>query len=937
MTRRALIVATQTHRDPGLTDLPGAAADARELAAVLSDPEIGDYAVTTLLDRPTEEVRREIEGFFRSAGNDDQLLLHFSGHGKRAGPTNRLYLCTASTELAYLGATAIEADFVNDQMEQSPSRRILLLLDCCYSGSFAKGLRNRSGSDNAVTEFHGRGRYVITASTALQYAYEREVTSRRQDEPSLFTGAVLAGLRDARADRDGDGLISADELYDFVYDRVRAQTAAQTPTRANSQVEGRLIVAKSRPGSTSAEHTSPLPRQLLAATSADQWWMRRGAVAGLRELLHSSPAGEAAERALHRLTIDPVPEVADAARLALRRVGFDGSRPSTLGTVPLPVADPVQPVHRTVAGNADAVLGYDPEDPDSLNDLDSAPHVPKAVVVNPYFDWGTDRPPRVPWDLTVLYETHVKGMTAQHPAVSYEARGTFAGLAEPPVLAHLTALGVTSVLLMPVAMFTSPPELTTRGLSEYWGYRTIAPFAPHSAYSVTGDPVREFQAMVRTMHAAGLEVLVDLPLAYTGEDDHLGPTLSLRGIDNAAYYRLDPDDPRRYQDFTGAGNTISVRHPAVRQWVLDILRYWVQDMHVDGFRLPKAVALARDADEFDRLGGLLTAIVNDPVLQLAKVIVEPWDLGPYGTQTGHFPPTWRELNDDFRDCVRDLWRGRPGTAARFAARFLGSADLYQVTGRPPTVSVNYVTAHDGFTLADLVSYDRPYNEANLDDADPADERSWNCGTEGPTDDPAVRALRDRQRRNLLATLFLASGVPMLSHGDELGRTQAGNSNAYCQDNKLTWIDWDGADEQLRSFVAALATLRARHPLLRRRRYPTGLPVRRREEPLPDAAWFTATGTPIEDWEAVDTAAFMLYLDGFGNRDRGARGETQVDDSLLILFNPTSGEVAFTAPYPDADHHWSTVLSTATEPGGAQWTLHPWSLAVLAAPTAEPVG
>src|SRR5215467_8188021 len=493
-----------------------------------------------------------------------------------------------------------------------------------------------------------------------------------------------------------------------------------------------------------------------------------------------------------------------------------------------------------------AVYGYPFGHPDERNDADSAPHMPRSVVVNPYFDWRLDRPPRTPYHETVIYEAHVRGLTRLHPELPEELRGTYQGLAHPAVVRYLRQLGITAVELMPVHQFISDDVLADHGLANFWGYNTIGFFAPHNAYSASGSrgqQVPEFKSMVRALHEAGIEVILDVVYNHTAEGSHLGPTLSFRGIDNAAYYRLVDSDPRFYLDTTGTGNSLLVRHPHVLQMIMDSLRYWVIEMHVDGFRFDLAAALARQFHEVDRLSAFFDLVQQDPVVSQVKLIAEPWDVGEGGYQVGNFPPLWSEWNGKYRDTVRDLWRGEPATLPEFAFRFTGSSDLYADDGRRPVASVNFATCHDGFTLADLVSYNDKHNEANgeggRDGSD--DNRSWNCGIEGPTDDPEIQELRLRQQCNFLATLLLSQGVPMLLAGDELGRTQRGNNNAYCQDNEISWMHWPpgaageaapggaagepGTARVLLDFARRLITLRREHPVFRRRRYLRGRPLR----------------------------------------------------------------------------------------------------------------
>ncbi len=565
------------------------------------------------------------------------------------------------------------------------------------------------------------------------------------------------------------------------------------------------------------------------------------------------------------------------------------------------------------------VFGYEIGQSDQPNAADSAPSMPKCVVSNPYFDWGNDHAPRTPYHRSVLYEAHVRGMTRLHPAVPPGQRGTYAGLAHPAVVEHLLSLGVTAVELMPVHQFVGDGHLIDRGLSNYWGYNTISFFAPHNAYASAGqlgEQVPEFKSMVRALHAAGLEVILDVVYNHTAEGNHLGPTLSFRGIDNASYYRLtDPPDCSRYPDTTGTGNSLLMSSPHVLQLIMDSLRYWVLEMHVDGFRFDLAAALAREFHDVDRLSAFFDLVQQDPVVSQVKLIAEPWDLGDGGYQVGNFPPLWTEWNGKYRDAIRDFWRGQPGTLGEFASRLTGSADLYSSNNRRPVASVNFVTCHDGFTLADLVSYDRKHNEANGDgNRDGTDDnRSWNCGLEGPTDNPDVLALRTRQQRNLLATLLLSQGVPMLLGGDELGRTQDGNNNAYCQDNDLSWLHWPGAagenqgqtgtETSVLAVARQLLRLRGDHPVFRRRRFFTG-PA--------DIGWLTPAGTPMtdEDWAAGFAKSLTVFLNGDAISEPGPQGEQVTDDSFLLMFNASEHDVDFTIPPASYAQQWSLELNTA---------------------------
>jgi isoamylase len=565
-----------------------------------------------------------------------------------------------------------------------------------------------------------------------------------------------------------------------------------------------------------------------------------------------------------------------------------------------------------------AVFGYEFSAPQQRNDADSAGHVPTAVVVNPYFDWGNDRLPRTPYHETVIYEAHVRGLTMAHPRVPEELRGTYAGLSHPAVVEHLQRLGITAIELMPVHHFVSEHGLIEKGLSNYWGYNTLAFLAPHGGYAAggtEGQQVQEFKAMVRTLHAAGIEVILDVVYNHTAEGNHLGPTLSMRGLDNESYYRLVDDDQQYYLDYTGTGNSLNMRSPHTLQLVMDSLRYWVTEMHVDGFRFDLAATLAREFYDVDRLSAFFDIVQQDPVISQVKLIAEPWDVGPGGYQVGNFPPLWTEWNGRYRDTVRDFWRGEPGTLGEFASRLTGSSDLYQDDGRRPFASINFVTAHDGFTLHDLVSYNGKHNDANGEDnRDGSDDnRSWNCGVEGPADDAEVIELRAQQTRNLMATTVLSQGVPMLLYGDELGRSQQGNNNAYCQDNELTWVDWEAADKhtELLLFTRSLIAFRHAHPAFRRRRFFEGRPVRRGNE-LRDIAWFTPDGREMheQDWEVGFGRSVATYVNGEGV-DRDDRGEPVRDDSFVLFFNAYYEPLDFVAPPAEYGREWTVVLDTAT--------------------------
>ncbi|MFB1294166.1 glycogen debranching protein GlgX [Mycobacterium sp. pW049] len=578
----------------------------------------------------------------------------------------------------------------------------------------------------------------------------------------------------------------------------------------------------------------------------------------------------------------------------------------------------LDPYSKAIDGTFDwnqSLFSYNFGDPDSRNDDDSAASMPKSVVVNPYFDWGVDRPPSHEYADTVIYEAHVKGLTQTHPDIPDQIRGTYAAVAHPAIIEHLTSLGVNAIELMPVHHFANDSTLVEKGLSNYWGYNTIGFFAPDAKYSSNPNPggqVQEFKAMVRALHEAGIEVILDVVYNHTAEGNHMGPTLSMRGIDNAAYYHLVDDDKRYYMDYTGTGNSLNVSHPHALQLLMDSLRYWVTEMHVDGFRFDLASTLAREFYEVDRLATFFELVQQDPTVSQVKLIAEPWDVGPGGYQVGNFPPQWTEWNGKYRDTVRDFWRGEPATLDEFAYRLTGSADLYEHTARRPVASINFVIAHDGFTLRDLVSYNEKHNEANGEDNNDGEShnRSWNCGVEGPTDDPEILALRGQQERNFLTTLLLSQGVPMICHGDELGRTQGGNNNGYCQDNEITWIDWDNVDTELLEFTRKVSQLRADHPVFRRRRFFSGKPVGRRgQEGLPDIAWFTPDGAEMtgEDWGSGFAKSVGVFLNGHGIPDMDSRGQRVVDDSFLLCFNAHYEPIDFTLPPTEFGKKWQPVV------------------------------
>jgi len=581
----------------------------------------------------------------------------------------------------------------------------------------------------------------------------------------------------------------------------------------------------------------------------------------------------------------------------------------------------LDPYAKAVSGEIDwdeSLFPYHFGKPTKRNDLDSAPHAMLGVVINPYFDWQGDRPPRTAYSSSVIYEAHVKGLTMTHPDVPEEIRGTYAAIAHPAIIDHLRKLGVTAIELMPVHQFVHDKHLVDQGLRNYWGYNTIGFLAPHNAYSSSGDrgqQVQEFKSMVRELHAADIEVILDVVYNHTAEGNHMGPMLSFKGIDNEAYYRLMEDDPQYYRDYTGTGNSLNVLHPHSLQLIMDSLRYWVTEMHVDGFRFDLAAALAREFYDVDRLSTFFDLVHQDPVVSQVKLIAEPWDIGPGGYQVGNFPPQWTEWNGKYRDTVRDFWRGEGETLGEFASRLTGSADLYESSGRRPVASINFVTAHDGFTLRDLVSYNEKHNHANGENNSDGEShnRSYNLGEEGPTDNPVIQALRARQVRNFLATLLLSQGVPMIAHGDELGRTQRGNNNVYAHDSELSWVDWEHADGALTEFVGSLVRLRREHPTFRRTRFFDGRPVRRDEgDPVPDVVWFRPDGTAMapEDWESGFGRSIGVYLNGHGIQGRDARGEAIVDRSFLVYFSAHTEPVTVTLPSSDHGARWERLVDTS---------------------------
>jgi isoamylase len=557
--------------------------------------------------------------------------------------------------------------------------------------------------------------------------------------------------------------------------------------------------------------------------------------------------------------------------------------------------------------------------------VDSLGHTMTSVVINPFFDWAFDRAPLTPYHETVIYEAHVKGMTQIHPGIPEELRGTYAGLAHPVIIDHLKSLNVTALELMPVHQFLHDSRLLDLGLRNYWGYNTFGFFAPHNQYASSlqaGSAVAEFKTMVRSLHEAGIEVILDVVYNHTAEGNHLGPTINFRGIDNAAYYRLVDEDLRLYKDFTGTGNSLNARHPHVLQLIMDSLRYWVTEMHVDGFRFDLASTLARELHDVDRLSAFFDLVQQDPIVSQVKLIAEPWDVGEGGYQVGNFPGLWTEWNGKYRDTVRDYWRGEPATLGEFASRLTGSSDLYEATGRRPSASINFVTAHDGFTLNDLVSYNEKHNEANGEDNRDGEShnRSWNCGVEGPTDDPDIAELRCRQMRNFWATLMVSQGTPMITHGDEIGRTQYGNNNVYCQDSELSWMDWSLVDKNadLLSFARKATALRKNHPVFRRRRFFEGEPIRSGDE-VHDIAWLTPGGREMthEDWgKSFHHRCVAVFLNGAAITAPNARGERVVDDSFLLCFNAHDDYIEFVTPPNDYAREWTVELDTNHPAGDA---------------------
>jgi len=578
----------------------------------------------------------------------------------------------------------------------------------------------------------------------------------------------------------------------------------------------------------------------------------------------------------------------------------------------------IDPYAKGISGTIqwhDSVFGYEVGNDDtSFSELDSAPYTPKSVVVDSHFDWEDDQPLRIPYHETIIYESHVKGLTMLHPEVPENLRGTYAGIAHPAVIQHLKDLGITAIELMPVHHFVNDRILMEKGLSNYWGYNSIGFFAPDVRYSSSGSlgqQVNEFKTMVKALHQAGIEVILDVVYNHTGEGNHMGPTLSFRGIDNCSYYRL-AENGRFYMDYTGTGNTLNAMMPPVLRLIMDSLRYWILEMHVDGFRFDLASALARELHDVDRLGSFFDIIYQDPVVSQVKLIAEPWDIGEGGYQVGNFPAGWAEWNGKYRDCIRDYWRGEGSMLGEFALRITGSPDLYFDNNRSPMASINFVTAHDGFTLHDLVSYNEKHNEANGEDNQDGEShnRSWNCGAEGETDDPEVNALRNRQKRNLLTTLFLSQGVPMIVAGDELSRTQHGNNNAYCQDNEISWINWKNCDQELLEFTRKLIHFYKTHHVFSRRRWFKGLPIHGLG--VEDIAWFLPDGNEMseENWSHDHARSLGVYMNGRGIRTKGAKGEVMIDDNFYIIFNAHYEALEFRLPSERYGKQWIKVIDTS---------------------------
>ncbi len=688
------------------------------------------------------------------------------------------------------------------------------------------------------------------------------------------------------------------------------------------------------PKSAPAEPESAPPAEAAADIDAGQPDTSQPA-----DVPNVTPSADAAS-----VAADPVPdatvtaEVPDAASptAADSAASGVGPAPETIPDGTQPGTSPTDETSTETTPSSDAattelVSAGPAEDPaldendsaTTMPELDSLGHTMLSVVINPYFDWQHDRSPKRSYHKTVIYEAHVKGMTATHPGIPQALRGTYAGLSHPVIIDYLKDLGVTAIELMPVHQFMQDFVLRDQGLRNYWGYNTFGFFAPHLEYASNPDQpasaVTEFKAMVRAFHREGIEVILDVVYNHTAEGNHLGPTICFRGIDNAAYYRLVDGNRDMYMDYTGTGNSLNGRHPHTLQLIMDSLRYWVLEMHVDGFRFDLASTLARELHDVDRLSAFFDLVQQDPVVSQVKLIAEPWDIGEGGYQVGNFPPLWTEWNGKYRDTVRDYWRGEPATLGEFASRLTGSSDLYEATGRRPLASINFVIAHDGFTLRDLVSYNEKHNEANGEGNRDGEShnRSWNCGVEGPTDDPDILALRARQQRNILATLFLSQGTPMLAHGDEIGRTQHGNNNVYCQDSQLAWMDWSLAEKNadLLEFTRRVIALRTAHPVFRRRRFFVGKPIRWGDQAL-DIVWLTPAGKAMTaaDWDSGFGKSLAVFLNGDGIGSKDERGEKVVDDSFLVLFNAHYEPINFFMPPPYFALEWTGVLNTTSPTG-----------------------
>ena len=655
-------------------------------------------------------------------------------------------------------------------------------------------------------------------------------------------------------------------------------------------------------------------------------------------LIGDSPVDDELVETRHELTeVDGsvwhafLPGVQPGQRYGYRVHGpYDPSRGHRCNPAKL-LLDPYAKAIDGMIDGDESLYSYRFADHSAFNGDDSLGHTMLSVVVNPYFDWGHDRPPQHEYHESIIYEMHVKGLTMTHPGIPDEIRGTYAAVGHPVIIEHLKHLGVTAVELLPVHQFVNDPHLVEKGLSNYWGYNTIGFLAPHNAYASTGSrgqQTTEFKAMVKALHDADIEVILDVVYNHTAEGNQMGPTIAFRGLDNAMYYRLVDADKRHYYDTTGTGNSLLMRSPHVLQLIMDSLRYWVQEMHVDGFRFDLAATLARQFHEVDKLSAFFDIIQQDPVISQVKLIAEPWDLGDGGYQVGNFPPLWTEWNGKYRDTVRDYWRGESAKLGEFASRLTGSSDLYNHSDRRPTASINFVIAHDGFTLRDLVSYNSKHNEANGEDGKDGEShnRSWNCGAEGPTDDERINELRLRQQRNFLTTLMLSQGVPMLAHGDEMGRTQRGNNNVYAQDNEIAWMDWDlDADQKdLLEFTSALIDLRRRHHVFRRRRFFAGDAAHGGRSELGDIEWLKPDGTAMDegDWHSGFARSLMVFLNGDAIPETDQMGRRIADDHFLLLFNAHSDAVSFSLPAKEFGSNWQIRLDTARGMIGPQ-DMRPW--------------